>query len=228
MKYESISKHNMYIETVEVAGIYPAIQGMRNPMDSWDKSDSSKDKIGLNDLKLCTSLNIAGPEHRKFKRMIQVWINARMPRYWWSEMDTYHFNTKNSSSTMHKLLARKTPLTEKDFVVNEEDNDAIRNVIEKLNDIRDQYLNTTDINLKISLKRRAKMLLPESFLQFRTMNTNYEEISNIVHQRHNHQLKEEWVDIFCTWATTLPYAKELIFNGLEDVYDVLVPKKLIK
>ena len=82
-------------------------------------------------------------------------------------------------------------------------------------------MNTTDINLKISLKRRAKMLLPESFLQFRTMNTNYEEISNIVHQRHNQQLKEEWVDIFCTCATIFTYAKELIFNGLEDVYDML-------
>ena len=208
----------MKIETLEVAGMLTAVQGARNPMNSWDKSDSGycKDygfEIGEKDLDLCQRLIRAGGEHSKFMRQIQVWVNIDMPRYFWSEFDTYHFNTKNSCSTMHRLLHKTTSITKDLFVYDKEDEDVIEVIIKRLNEIRVKYLETKDVKLI----RRAKQLLSEGFLQLRTVNTNYAEIRNIWLQRvyHPHKLKEEWVEHFGNWVKSLPYSGELIMLGVD-------------
>ena len=146
----------MEIRDTEVWGFKHALFGMRNPMDSWDKSDSKywipnefmDEKvcgeyiewipfhIGKNDMKLAQSLLCAGDEHSKFMRMIHVSANVDMPRYWWSEGDTYHFNTKNSCSTMHKLLNRDTPIIRDMFITCEEDDDWWVYTITKLESLR--------------------------------------------------------------------------------------------
>ena len=147
-----------------------------------------------------------------------------MTRYFWSEFDTYHFNSKNSCSTMHKLLNAKNKITLDMFEYYDEDVDIITAVVNRLNEIRQLFLNSINTEEKRVLKRRAKTLLFEGFLQLRTVNTNYAELRNIVLQRRNHQLKEDWQDVFCNWVTTLPYAKELIFCGIEDDYIRLLGK----
>ncbi|MDP4091639.1 MAG: hypothetical protein Q8930_20545, partial [Bacillota bacterium] len=167
-------------------------------------------KIGENDLKLAQNLILAGMEHAKFLRQIQVWADFEMPRHWWSEMDTYHFNSKNSCSTMHKLLNKQTPISIDMFVICKEDEEIMNGVIYRLNEIREEFLNAVDQKTKDYLLLRAKRLLPEGFLQLRTVNTNYAEIRNMWFQRRHHRLKEEWIDIFCSWVESLPYAKELI------------------
>ena len=201
----------MKIETLQVAGFEPAFHGMRNPMDSWEKSDSvlHDDKvllIGEADMKLAQNLILAGTEHSKFMRQIQVWADFTMPRYWWAEADTYGFGTKNSCSTMHTIM--KQELTLDDFEIKEEDglDSIIFLSIRSINALRTIYSNTKDYNYVIQMKK----LLPESFLQMRTWNTNYAELRNIYFQRRNHRLKEEWVDCFCGWIESLPYSKELI------------------
>ena len=224
----------MEIRDTEVWGFNHALFGMRNPMDSWDKSDSKywnpnefmDEKvcgeyiewipfyIGKNDMKLAQSLLCAGDEHSKFMRMIHVSANVDMPRYWWSECDTYHFNTKNSCSTMHKLLNRNTPITRDMFITCEEDDDWWVYTITKLESLRREYKyiqsTTKDSEAMNRLLVRAKRMLPEGFLQMRTWDTNYAEIRNMYFQRRHHRLKEEWIDTFCKWVETLPYAKELI------------------
>ena len=224
----------MEIRDTEVWGFNHALFGMRNPMDSWDKSDSKywnpnefmDEKvcgeyiewipfhIGKNDMKLAQSLLCAGDEHSKFMRMIHVSANVDMPRYWWSEGDTYHFNTKNSCSTMHKLLNRDTPIIRDMFITCEEDDDWWAYTITKLESLRREYKyiqsTTKDSEAMNRLLVRAKRMLPEGFLQMRTWDTNYAEIRNMYFQRRHHRLKEEWVDTFCKWVETLPYAKELI------------------
>lgn len=208
----------MKIETIEIAGIKSAIKGMRNPMNSWDKSDSKLSEFGLvtigeNDKKLCQRLIKGGTEHRKFMRTIQVWANFDMPRYWWSEFDTYKIGTTaNSCSTMHKLLNNKEPITLDLFVTATEDLDIVSTIINRLEELRIKYLENKDDRLLV----RAKRLLPEGFLQLRTVNLNYETIRNIYHQRKHHRLKEEWIGIFCEWVETLPYAQELIIGDSED------------
>ena len=211
----------MRIETLKVAGIEEALHGMRNPMNSWHLADTKDDVIGENDLGLAQRLIKAGSEHCKFMRMIQVWANMDMTRFFWSEMDTYSFNTKNSCSTIHRLLNPKNEITLDMFEYYEKDVDVIMPVINRMNEIRTEFLNSKDGEEKRVLKRRAKTLLPEGFLQLRTVNTNYAELRNIVSQRRLHQMKEDWQDTFCKWVTTLPYAKELIFCGMEDEYDRL-------
>lgn len=219
----------MKIETLEIAGFMPAINGMRNPMNSWDRSDSYNCNlvtnncnwcpsnkpipkgcffIGENDLQLAQNLILAGAEHSKFMRQIQVWANFDMPRYWWSEFDTYGFNSKNSCSTMHTLMSK--PITCDMFVTCEEDRDLRDLIILRLEHIRKQYNIENEYAKKTRLLLRAKRLLMEGFLQLRTVNTNYAELRNIYFQRRNHRLQEEWIDIFCAWVETLPYAKDLI------------------
>ena len=152
----------MKFENTDVWGFKHALRGMRNPKNSWDKSDSGTNydcingcredcphlnmdcdeeycdefRIGQNDMKLAQTLIKAGSEHCKFMRMIHVAVDINMPRYWWSEADTYHFNTKNSCSTMHKLLNNDEPITLDMFVVCEEDMDWWNYTVNKLESMR--------------------------------------------------------------------------------------------
>ena len=214
----------MQIINTDVWGFEHAIRGMRNPWNSWDKSDSiygtkyhlydgsdvfTKDGfcIGNNDLNLMKNLIKAGSEHSKFMRMIHVSADFIMPRYWWSEADTYHFNTKNSTSTMHKLLNNPNPITKDLFITCEEDDDVLSFVIERLELLRQSYRATNDYDEQTGFLVRAKRLLPEGFLQLRTLDTNYAELRNIRFQRHSHRLSEEWVDTFWRWIDTCPYSE---------------------
>ena len=230
----------MKFTNTEVWGFSHSFRGMRNPKDSWSKSDSGlckggddgigcdncaiqdkckhaydgEYKIGKEDMRLAQTLLRAGNEHYKFMRMIHVCVDVDMPRYWHSEADTYHFNTKNSCSTMHKLLNRDTPITLDMFVSCEEDIDWWIDTIARLEKLRQEYKHiqstTKDIKVMNRLLVRAKRMLPEGFLQMRTWDTNYAELRNMYFQRENHRLKEEWQDTFCEWVRSLPYAEELI------------------
>ena len=216
----------MKITNTEVYGFEASLRGMRNPMDSWHLQDTKrmlgiKGKyndfknndlsyeaivIGSNDMDLAKRLIKAGNEHCKFLRQIQVWADFEMPLYWWSEFDTYKFNTKNSCSTMHKLFNAKKEIELDDFVYSKEDINTLNFIIKELNSLRKRYLETKDFNYVI----RGKRLLPTSFKQKRTVNTNYAELINIYNQRKNHRLKEEWQDVFCKWCEELPYFKEFL------------------
>lgn len=209
----------MRIEKTEVFGFESALRGMRNPMNSWHLQDSLNDltinppigitceciNIGEKDMDLAKRLIKGGSEHCKFLRQIQVWADFNLPRYVWSEFDTYKFNTKNSCSTMHKLFT-KNEITINDFYT---ESDYEKQVIEftlmHLNHLRERYLETKDYNLV----KQGKRILAESFLQLRTVNTNYAELINIYHQRKNHRLKKEW-GMICEWIESLPYMKEFL------------------
>lgn len=202
----------MYISTWEVGGIIPALQGMRNPMNSWKLADTIEFQgrvlIGEADLDLAQRLIKGGGEHRKFLRMIMVWFDAYMPRYFWQEFDTYHFNTKNSTSTMHKLMDKNREIKLSDFAYCDEDGDYITECIDLLNKIKLEYNYSTDSDEKDRLLLRAKRILPEGYLQLRTVCSNYEEVFRIYHQRKHHRLKEEWSETYCKWVESLPYFKE--------------------
>lgn len=221
----------MEFKNTSIWGFEHAIRGMRNPFNSWEKSDSGfqimniedvevgempiyEYIIGEEDLKLVQKLLKGGGEHSKFMRMIHVAVDIDMPRYWWSEADTYHFNTKNSCSTMHKLLNNNNPITMDLFVTCDEDIDWWKMTVNKLEKMRQEYkeIQSTirDLEKMNRLLVRAKRMLPEGFLQMRTFDTNYAELRNMYFQRRCHRLKEEWVEIFCKWVESLPYAKELI------------------
>ena len=197
----------MGIDKTYVYGFEPAILGMRNPMNSWNLSDSKGEKIGPKDMELAKKLIKAGPEHCKFLRMIQVWTDIEMPRYWWSEFDTYHHNTKNSCSTMHKLFTKQGYITKDMFAFCEEDEEKIETIIQWLNEMQNEWDIAETQKEKDYILLRAKRILPEGFFQLRTVNTNYAELRNIYHQRKNHRLKEEWQGTFCEWVQTLPYAE---------------------
>ena len=210
----------MEIKTLQVAGFEAAIKGMRNPLDSWNRLDSYTDEagnfvFGANDLKLAQTLVKAGTEHGKFMRQIHVWVDMDMPRYWWSEFDCYKHNTKNSCSTIHKLMNKQKPIRLEQFTYEPEDEAFLMTVVEKLNEIREQWLVAETATEKNALMRRAKQLLPEGFLQLRTVSTNYAELRNIFLQRRHHKLKKEWQDTFVEWLKTLPYADELIMVGVD-------------
>lgn len=218
----------MKFENTDVWGFKHAIRGARNPMNSWNKSDSFfydlDIDIGSNDLDLCQRLIKAGSEHRKFMRQIFVSVDITAPMYWFSEFDTYKIGTvANSTSKMHKLAS--TPITLDCFEIDDlaDENLHIGNynclkfmynqIIEDLELCRKKYLETKD-------KRYWKELirwLPESWLQTRTITMNYENVLTICKQRQGHKLSE-WRQ-FIDWAHTLPYAEELIFvednNGTE-------------
>ena len=201
------------------------IMGTRNPMNSWEKSDSdfsflSPDgdpAIGPNDLDLMTRLCNAGTEHRKFMRMITVYVDITAPLYWWKEFDTYKVGTvANSCSTMHKIAAKEFTL--EDFShehVTTRSLELLMITIKYLNECRDLYVNyDTHDNSGYSKPTKKEVwwqmiqLLPTSYNQKRTVMLNYEVLRNIYHQRKNHKL-DEWHD-FCDWIETLPYAKELL------------------
>ena len=158
----------------------------------------------------------------KFMRQIQVWADVTMPRYWWSEFDTYKVGTSaNSTSTMHKLFNKQSEVTLDLFEYCDDNKDIIMNIIDELNLLRDRYFETSIQSEKDEILKIAKQILPEGYLNMRTVNVNYAVLRNIVQQRKYHRLKKEWQKTFCKWVTTLPYAKELIFCGLEDEYERL-------
>ncbi|MGE5627556.1 MAG: hypothetical protein ACM3X7_05485 [Solirubrobacterales bacterium] len=199
----------MKIDKVEVFGFEAAIRGMRNPLNSWDRSDSRyKDivELGTNDLMLMQRLIQAGSEHSKFMRYITVYMDITAPLYWWKEFDTYKFCEKNSTSTMHKITSR--PLSYEDFDYDFE-SQLRTNVINSLNNIIEKYKNTDNPSEKEELFRMIIQDLPSAFNQTRTVVTNYSEIRNMYFQRKNHKLKE-WSEIFINSCESLPYARELI------------------
>ena len=212
----------MNFENTKVMNFEGAIHGMRNPMNSWDKSDSYYGNneialesyvIGKNDLELMQRLIKAGSEHRKFLRQIFVSVDITAPLYWWKEFDTYKVGTvSNSTSTMHKLAS--TPITMDCFEMDDFKNFGINDylmtvhwkyVIDTCERLRQKYNETKDKKYWKELIR----LLPESWLQKRTITMNYENILNMYQQRKNHKLTE-WSKSFIEWVKTLPYAEELI------------------
>ena len=207
------------IENVEVTGWEHAIRGMRNPMNSWDKSDSEffnnydegiKDFIlGDNDFKLMKSLAKAGTDHRKFMRMIVVYVDVTAPMYWWKEFDTYKVGTvRNSCSTMHKIHYKEFTLD--DFSCEHLSDDTIdlfEENVRRLNYFRTLYLETKE---KMYWWHMIQVL-PSSFNQKSTLMLNYEVLANIYHSRKNHKL-DEWVQ-FCEWIENLPYAE--LITGTE-------------
>ena len=219
----------MKFENTEVWGFEHAIRGMRNPLESWNKSDSewethinynkdevyTKFSIGKNDLKLAQTLIRAGSEHRKFMRQIFVSVDITAPLYWWKEFDTYKVATvSNSCSTMHKLA--DTPITLDCFEMGDFtpliDNFKIdlswQTIVTYLEQLRQKYNETKDKRYWKELIR----LLPESWLQKRTVTMNYENLLGICSkgQRRFHKLTEWSVD-FIQWARNLPYAQDLLF-----------------
>lgn len=215
----------MKFENTEVWGFEHALRGCRNPMNSWDKGDSGyidrrfNDQfyIGKNDLDLAQRLIKAGSEHRKFLRQIFVATDITAPLYWWKEADTYKVGTvSNSCSTMHKLAS--TTITMDCFEMDDfaDSNEEINhynlytknmwsNLIDHLEALRKEFNETKDRRYWKELIR----LLPESWLQKRTITMNYENLLNMYHQRKHHKLTE-WSKSFCDWVKTLPYAEELI------------------
>ena len=224
------------------------IFGARNPLNSWDRSDSFcvpapdncngchdynkcsyifeqdgesyRSSIGPNDLNLIIRLRNAGTDHRKFMRMITVYVDVIAPLYWWKEFDTYKVGTvANSCSTMHKIAAKE--FTMEDFscehLYAEDDidgmyysttaeeeftsTDVLKVVIEALNNYREMYLSTKDKKYWWQMIQ----LLPSSYNQRRTVMLNYEVLANIYKSRRNHKLNE-W-HVFCDWIDGLPYSQ---------------------
>ena len=229
------------IENTEVVGFEAAIRGMRNPMNSWEKSDSypavdcgkcgkieregvckKEDRdctgfecydIGPNDYDLMTRLRNAGTDHRKFMRMIVVYLDITAPLYWWKEFDTYKVGTvANSCSTMHKIAAKEfdvndfshehvEELTGDDYNMSY---DFLLRTIDILNYYRKKFLET---NVKTYWWQLIQ-LLPSSYNQRRTVMLNYEVLANIYKSRRNHKL-DEW-HTFCDWIEKLPYSELII------------------
>ena len=255
-------------ENTEVMGWEAAIRGMRNPMNSWEKGDSGKMYwngtwytpdpvlrsyftdygmnllIGPNDLDLMKRLRNAGTDHRKFMRMITVYVDITAPLYWWKEFDTYKVGTvANSCSTMHKIHAKEFTIDDfshehldgvsRDmFMQNDNDQpyffcsfeDMLYIQIEALNEGRKLYLETKDKKYWWQMIQ----LLPSSYNQKRTVTLNYEVLANIYKSRRNHRLDEwcehepewefdtakPWQFGFCDWIKTLPYS-ELITGDFD-------------
>ena len=217
------------VENIETFGLYGAMRGMRNPLNSWDKADTTvyqgHDKefvnIGVNDLNLATRLIKAGTEHRKFLRMIHVQMDVTAPLYWWKEADTYKVGTTaNSCSTMHKIAAKEFTLD--DFSHDHLFNDAViyngyvstsvlECVIGALNEFRNLYLETKD-------KRywwQMIQLLPSSYNQRRTWDMSMETLLSILHQRKNHKL-DEWNEFRDICLEQVPYLKEFYEASLKE------------
>lgn len=190
----------------DVQGLDNAIYAMRNPLNSWSKSDSEivggEYKLGEQDHKLALKLIKAGSDHAKFLRMIQVWVDITAPLYWWKEFDTYKVGTvANSCSTMHTL--HKRPLTVSDFSIDEScegTREIMEHTVKLLNCYRLQYVEDKDKEAWRSLIQ----LLPNSYNQTRTVNINYAVLRNIYKARKGHKLSE-W-QTFRTWCEGLENA----------------------
>lgn len=202
-------------ENTEVSGWQAAIRGMRNPMNSWDKSDSGyvgladqTYQVGANDLKLMKQLVRAGSDHSKFMRMIVVTVDITAPLYWWKEFDTYKVGTvRNSCSTMHKIHSKEFTLD--DFSHEHLDIDSIcviEDVIEHLNWMRECYLDEADANKRKTYWWQMIQLLPSSYNQRATIQVNYAVLRNMYHARKNHKL-DEWSQGFTAWTKSLPYSE---------------------
>jgi hypothetical protein len=205
------------LEHTDVYGWEAAIRGMRNPMYSWDKSDShyewgGKDfAVGPNDLSLMRKLVKAGADHSKFMRMINVTCDITAPLYWWKEYDTYKVGTvANSCSTMHKIHAKEFTLDDfshehlwgdPDAMDVDEPIGIMNIVIDALNTYCKDFLDSGD---KADWYQMIQ-LLPTSYNQKRTIQLNYAVLRNIYHARHNHKLTE-W-HTFCDFIKTLPYSE---------------------
>lgn len=226
------------IEKTEVVGFEAAIRGMRNPKNSWEKSDSEfitsngdhhdicgnsgpwfgsdgweEVLIGEKDLNLMTTLRNAGTDHRKFMRMITVYLDITAPLYWWKEFDTYKVGTvANSCSTMHKIAAKEFVF--EDFSCEHLERRAsltLKKVIDDLNYYREYYISLAKQNVS-GADTKAKdiwwqmiQLLPSSYNQKRTVMLNYEVLANIYKSRKDHKL-DEW-HTFCDWIESLPYSE---------------------
>lgn len=237
------------LENTEVTGWEAAIRGMRNPLNSWEQSDSSfedvfEDKenlntyymknaeIGPNDFNLMKRLRNAGTDHRKFMRMIAVYVDITAPLYWWKEFDTYKVGTvANSCSTMHKIADKEFTL--EDFscehlgiIVPAELNDgeevfqnlwivSLKRTIEDLNIARCSYIREQNADLKKKYWWQMIQLLPSSYNQRRTVMLNYEVLANMYKSRKNHKL-DEW-HTFCDWIMSLPYSE--LITGIFDESD---------
>ena len=200
----------MKFEKTQVSNFEGALRGMRNPLNSWDKSDSSWNPlyIGKNDMNLAQRLISAGPEHMKFMRQIFVCVDITAPLYWWKEFDTYKVGTAaNSTSTMHKLTSE--PITPDKFEWDIDFADYQNQIMDICENLRQKYLETKDK----SYWRALVQVLPEAWLQTRTVTMSYANLRTMYFQRRNHKLTE-WSEDFCNWVETLPYSKELIM--LED------------
>lgn len=195
------------------------IEGMRNPLNSWNKSDSHYCKqdgsfcmecdhknsycLGKNDISLMQRLSNAGTEHRKYMRMMPVYVRITAPLYWWKEADTYKVGTVvNSCSTMHKIAEKE--FTAEDFStehfrwISER---CLKDTIDVLNGYRNDYIRTKDKDYWWQMIQ----LLPSSYNQTRNVMLNYEVLANIYRQRKNHKL-DEWRDV-CKWIESLPYSE---------------------
>lgn len=207
--------------TTEVVGWETAVRGMRNPKNSWAKSDSfehtsnweiyrfneGEPEIGENDLSLMTSLRNAGTDHRKYMRMIIVYADIIAPLYWWKEFDTYKIGTvANSCSTMHTIA-------DKEFTLDDFSHEHLfptakknlKSTIDILNGYRDQYGVDTNPELRKEYWWQMIQLLPSSYNQKRTVMLNYEVLANMYKARKNHKL-DEW-HTFCDWIKSLPYSE---------------------
>lgn len=217
------------VENIDVWGFEHAIRGMRNPLNSWDKSDSrwcyenNRDEskcdalccddcvhrfyeIGKNDLDLMRRLYKGGSEHRKYLRQICVSMDIAAPLYWWKEFDTYKVGTTaNSCSTMHKIHAKEFTL--EDFSIEHLNEDVVEKpfntIIDCLNFFRGLYLQSKDKDDWWQMIQ----LLPSSYNQRRTVTMNYENVVNMIHQRTGHKL-DEWNE-FVEILKDLPYVKEI-------------------
>ena len=237
--YGEGKENNMIkIENEEVLGWEHTIRGMRNPMNSWDKSDSKvvnencedcmhkadysvckhnsihncfNYEVGDNDLDLMKRLRNAGTDHRKYLRMITVYLDITAPLYWWKEYDTYKVGTvANSCSTMHKIHSKE--LTLDDFSCEHLEAHNIK-LLEQIIDA----LNTERYNFNFGKQKsqwwQMIQLLPSSYNQKRTVMLNYEVLANMYKSRKNHKL-DEWRE-FCKWIEQLPYS-ELITGEFEN------------
>lgn len=225
------------ITNAEVFGWDAAIRGMRNPMNSWNKSDSFLCNVecdecpergnhcqghnyldyvvGDNDLTLMKKLVKAGSDHAKFMRMINVTMDVTAPLYWWSEYDTYKVGTvANSCSKMYKIADKEFTL--EDFShehLMQGGLECIKNLCKDLNMCREQYLAKHDKEWWWQMIQ----LLPSSYNQKRTVQLNYAVLRNMYHARRNHKL-DEWHD-FCSWVETLPYAELITLGGNDNGKD---------
>ena len=217
------------IEKTEVFGWEAAIRGMRNPLNSWDKSDSDfvevlvawdcgwSPEIGENDLALMKKLAKAGSDHGKFLRMINVTMDITSPLYWWKEFDTYKVGTvANSCSTMHKIHDKEFTMDDfsHEHLIRFENVNGTQHssteylslVIFHLNYCRDRYLETKDKKYWWQMIQ----LLPSSYNQKRTIQLNYQVLKQMYFARRNHKL-DEWHTL-CNWIETLPYFKEIVLD----------------